>query len=182
MLFEKPGKENTAVTVQLALEEAKKRGIKHIVVASITGETAKHLLDAKGFDIAVVTTVYGYPNDINGCRTPMEVRKELESAGMTVITAGHALSSVERALSTKFSGIYPIEIMAHTLRMFGAGVKVCVECATMAADAGAVPIGAEVMCIAGTGGGADAAVVLKAAPSHRILETKIVDIICKPHL
>lgn len=182
MLFEKPGKENTEATIKIALEEAEKRGIRHIVVASVTGNTAKQFLAVKGFDITVVTTVYGYPNDINECRTPKEVRRELEDAGMTVITAAHSLSGVERALSTKFSGIYPVEVMAHTLRMFGQGVKVCVECATMAADAGAVPIGAEVMCIAGTGGGADAAAIIKAAPSHRILETKVVDILCKPHL
>ena len=40
MYFEKAGKENTQKTLQIAKEEALKRGISHIVVASTFGDTA----------------------------------------------------------------------------------------------------------------------------------------------
>jgi hypothetical protein len=42
MYFEKAGKENTRKTLQIAKEEALKRGISYIVVASTFGE--QHLL------------------------------------------------------------------------------------------------------------------------------------------
>ena len=51
MIFEKAGRENTAATVELVKKTAAERGIKHIVVASNTGETAALF---KGMDINVV--------------------------------------------------------------------------------------------------------------------------------
>ncbi|MEM4155120.1 MAG: pyruvate kinase alpha/beta domain-containing protein, partial [Archaeoglobaceae archaeon] len=42
--FEKPGAENTETTLKLAVERAKELGIKHVVVASSYGETAKKAL------------------------------------------------------------------------------------------------------------------------------------------
>ena len=180
--FEKPGKENTDKTIELAIAYAKEHGIKNIVVASGSGFTASKLKAyASDFNIAAVTLAYGYKEE-NKNSFPNEVRKELENAGMRVVTAAHALSGAERSMSAKFTGVYPIEIMAHTLRMFGQGTKVCVECSTMAADCGAVPSGEPILAIAGTGGGADTALILKAAPTQHILNTKICEIICKPSL
>lgn len=47
-----------------------------------------------------------------------------------------------------------MEIIANTLRMFGQGVKVCVEVATMALDAGLIPYGEDVIAagVSGVGG------------------------------
>lgn len=73
-------------------------------------------------------------------------------------------------------------IIANTLRMFGQGTKVCVECASMAADNGAIPTGEPIIAIAGSGSGADTAIVLKAANTHKILDTKICEYLCKPTL
>lgn len=52
-----------------------------------------------------------------------------------------------------FHGVYPVEIIAAALRMFGQGTKVCVEVATMAADAGMIPSGEPVIVVGGTGPG-----------------------------
>ncbi len=178
MYWEKPGIECTDKTVQLAIEAAREKGIKHIVVASNTGKTAEHFAD-KGFDVVCVTHV-------NGFRSPGENemkeddRQRLVQKNMKVLTTTHALSGAERALSNKFSGIYPIEIMANTLRMFGQGVKVCVEISTMALDAGMIPHGEHIIAIGGTGRGADTAVIIKPAHAMDILSTRIEEIICKP--
>ena len=50
----------------------------------------------------------------------------------------------------------------------------------MAADCGAIPSGEDVIAIGGTSEGADTAVILKAAHSLRILDTKISEYLCKP--
>ncbi len=97
---------------------------------------------------------------------------------MQVVTATHVLSGAERGLSNRFTGVYPVEIIAHTLRMFGQGTKVCVECAVMALDAGAIQPG-PVVCVGGTGAGADTAWILRPAHAQNILDTKLDRLICK---
>ena len=111
---------------------------------------------------------------------PVELRRYLLDEGFNVCTAAHALSGAERSLSTTFGGAYPVEIIAHALRMFGQGTKVCVEICAMAADAGYITGVEPVVAVGGTGSGADTAIVLRPEVSNRILKTKIDRIICKP--
>jgi len=51
----------------------------------------------------------------------------------------------------------------------------------MAADGGLVPTDEDAISIAGTGRGADTAVVLKPVNSHNFFDLKIREILCKPH-
>jgi len=74
------------------------------------------------------------------------------------------------------------EIVAYTLRTMGQGFKVCLEIACMAADAGLVSVKKEAICIAGTGTGADTAVVLTPANAQGFFELKVHEIVCKPRL
>lgn len=181
MYFEKPGKENTKETLQAAVRTAKERGISHLVIASTGGETPQLLEDTEGLNVVIVTTATGskIPNEN---RVSAKRRAEWLAKGYQVCTAAHALSGAERGISSVFHGVYPVEIIAAALRMFGQGTKVCVEVATMAADAGMIPSGEPVIVVGGTGQGADTALILKAANSCRILDTKIEEIICKPLL
>ena len=78
--------------------------------------------------------------------------------------------------------MYPAEIMSGTLRMFGQGIKVCVEISIMALDAGAIPHGENVIAVTGTGRGADTAAILTPAHAAKVFKTKIHEIICKPYL
>ena len=166
MLFEKPGMENTAATVELALRAAKERGIKDIVVATGRGDTAllfkEHMKDIR---LTCVTYAYGFGKPgANPMRD--ERRRELIDMGCRLVTAAHALSGAERSISRSFGGAYPVEIMAHTLRM--------------AADAGCVIPGEPVICIGGTGRGADTAMILRPAYTAQALDTRIDEFICKP--
>lgn len=72
--------------------------------------------------------------------------------------------------------------MANLLRAFGQGTKVCIEIIMMACDGGCVDIGEKVIAVAGTGSGADTAVLATAAPSTKITSLRIHEIICKPIL
>lgn len=178
MYFEKCGKVNTEMAVELALKAAADNGINYIVVASNEGDTAK-LLENCGINVVVVTHVNGF-RETGVQEMPAETRTKLESYGFKVYTSTHALSGAERSLSSKFGGISPIEVMAQSLKMFGQGVKVCVEISTMALDAGIVPYGEDIIAIAGSGRGADTAVIIRPAHGANILETKIKEIVCKP--
>ena len=181
MYFPKKGSSNTAATVEAALRVAGERGIRHIVVASVSGKTAFRLAGGDGVQVTCVTLAYGFSE--NGKNTMAEeTRQKLRDKGVTVVTASHALSGVERGVSKQGGGMYPAEIMSETLRMFGHGVKVCVEVAIMALDAGAIPHGENVIAVAGSGSGADTAVFLSPAHANKVFQTRIHEIICKPYL
>lgn len=182
MIFSNPGIENTADTVQAAVARARELGIKQLVAASYRGTTARYLLPyAKEFEIVIVGQVYGYRA---GDPNPMaeDTQQEIRLAGMQLLFTTHVLSGAERGLSNKFQGVYPVEIMAHTLRCLGQGTKVCVEISTMALDGGLINEEQDIIAIAGTSKGADTALVIRPAHAQRILDTKIQEVICKPRL
>jgi hypothetical protein len=52
----------------------------------------------------------------------------------------------------------------------------------MAADAGLIRTDENAIGIGGSGGGSDAAIVLKPTNTHTFFDMKIKEIICKPHL
>ena len=180
MYFTEQGKAGTQRTVELALRATMEKSIGHIVIASNSGETVKHLIGSE-INVVCVTHAYGFAEKGKN-EMPDDVRAYLMEHGIKVITTTHVLSGVERGLSSKFGGMYPAEIMAHTLRMFGQGIKVCVEIAVMALDAGLIPYGEKIIALGGTGEGTDTAALLTPAHAQHVLETRIHEIICKPEL
>ncbi|MGB9867915.1 MAG: pyruvate kinase alpha/beta domain-containing protein [Bacillota bacterium] len=178
--FDKPGPENTEATAKLALARAKELGIGHLVVASNTGATAMHFLNAD-VKLVVVTHHVGFSSPGTD-EMPEAARQQLRAAGASVLTTTHLFANVERAATNKFGGIYVGGIISETLRLLGQGTKVCVEIATMALDAGLVPYGQEVIAVGGTGRGADTAIVIKPAHARNFFDTQIMEVICKPRL
>ena len=181
MYFDKPGKNNTDQTLKLAAERAKELGTKEVVVASTSGDTAYRAMQSfDGYRLTVVTYHCGFKEPFKN-RMPDEVRQDIESKGVRVIASSHALSGVERSVAKKHSGIYPVLLIADTLRLLGQGTKVAVEVAVMAADAGALS-GADIISIGGSGNGADTALVLKPAHQNNFFDLRIREIICKPRV
>ena len=178
--FEKPGKQNTDKTLKLAVERAKQLGIKYLVVASSTGETAKKALKiAEGLNLVVVTYHTGF---IGVGKNSMDSETEnfLKQNGVTIVRQSHILSGLERSISRKLGGVSRTEAIAEALRsLFGHGLKVCVEIAIMAADSGAIPI-EEVVAVGGRSRGADTAVVVLPAHMNNFFDMQIKEIICMP--
>jgi len=178
MLWEKKGPENTVGTVEAALKRAAELNIKNIVVASNTGKTAEHFLD-KGFLITGVTHHTGFKNPGENEMTA-DMKEKLTRKGIQILTTTHLLAGVDRAVRLKFGGLYPAEIIASALRILGQGVKVCVEVACMALDAGLIPYNEEIVSVAGSAQGADTACIIVPAHSHQFFDTVIKEIICMP--
>lgn len=181
VLFDKPGKENTEATLRYAIEIASALGNKKLLISSTTGYSAKKALEIipEGFHLIVVTHQQGFKEE-NTNEFDAEFRRELIEKGHDVLTTTHALSGVERTFRKKFGGLYPAEIVANALRMFSEGVKVAVEIAIMAADAGLVRTDEWIVSCGGTGRGLDTAMVLKPANSSKIFDFKVGTIICMP--
>ena len=178
--FEKPGKENTHRTLELAKNRAEELGIKTILVASTRGDTGVKACEAfPGYDVVVVTHSVGF-KEPNYQELTDENRAAIEAAGGKILTCQHAFGGVGRAVRKKL-GTYELEeLIAYTLRLFGEGLKVAVEIALMAADAGLVRTDEPVVAVAGTGKGADTAVVLKPANAQTFFDLKVLEVLCKP--
>jgi uncharacterized protein len=180
--FHSVGKANTAATIQLAKKRSDELGIKRIIVASTAGDTA---LEAdkvfKGYGLIVVSHMTGMKSP-NAQEFDPKVKEQIERNGGVVLTTTHALAGVARAVRMQLNTYEVPEIMAHTLRIFGQGMKVVCEIALMAADAGLVRTDEDVISIGGTGRGADTAVVLRPANTHTFFDMKVKEIICKPRL
>jgi len=184
LYFEQVGAVNTAEIVKAAVGRAIELGLGYIVLASSTGATAREALaagEAAGYRGKwVVVGSHVGSREAGQNRMEEQARRELEAQGASVFFGTHALSSVSRSFRQKWGGIDMLETIADVLRRFCAGVKVCVEIAVMAADAGLVPVDQDIVAIGGTGGGADTAVVLRAANQNRFFNLKIREIIGMP--
>lgn len=178
--FEIPGKQNTESVLELVKNYAQAEGVRNIVVASTTGETGvKASKVFRGFNVVVVSHHVGFQE--NGVwELKEENRRKILENGAKILTATHALSGVERGVRKKFGTIMPLELIAHTLRLFGEGTKVCIEITIMAADAGLISVDREAIAIGGTGRGADTALVIKPATASRFFDLEIKEIIAKP--
>ena len=180
--FDSMGPENTNEALRLAKERADELGIKTIVVASSTGATALKAADVfTGQRVVAVSyfTGFGEPGEQ---RFTAENREKFEGKGGTVVTMTHAFGGLNAAVRDKFSTHLFGDIMANTLRIFGHGLKVAVEIAMMAADAGQTVPDEEIVAIAGKGKGADTAIVVTPVNVTRFFDMKVKEIICKPRL
>ena len=107
----------------------------------------------------------------------------MQGLGVAVHTGIHALGDgVGSAFSDKYGGRAPEEIVRETLYCFGQGMKVAVECALMAADAGLLDVKRETVSIAGTDEGADTAIVLKPAYPRHFHKLQILEVLAKPRM
>jgi hypothetical protein len=180
LYFSDPGEANSDETLQTAKERAEELGIKNVVIASTRGETGLKAVDVfKGYNVVVVPHVTGL-REPGVQEMSDEAIEKIKAAGGKVIIAAHTFSGIDRAIQAKWDTMYPAGIIAQTLRLFGQGMKVVVEIAAMAADAGFIPVDEDVLVISGSGRGADTAVVMKAANSHRFFDMVVREIIAKP--
>lgn len=184
--FESGGKHNTDDTLKLAREKAAEKGIKNVVLASITGFSAEKALEAfkdTGVKLTVVS-LRGPPG------SPFPGFPE--SLRLRLLGEGHNFCY---ASDIKYH--FPEDVQKALCR-FSEGLKVCVEVTLVATDAGFLQPREEVIALGGTGrlgyekgGGLDTAIIIEAIKSKDFLnlETifgkkeerrKIKEIICKP--
>jgi hypothetical protein len=180
--FEKPGPKNTARTLEIARQRADELGIRTVLVASTWGRTGVQAAKVfEDYDVVVVTHSTGFSQP-NVQELEEENRVAIEEAGVTILTCQHAFGGVNRAVRRHLGTYMNDEIIAYTLRTFGEGMKVCFEIAVMAADAGLVRVGEPCIVIAGSGRGADTAVVLVPSHTQDFFDLHVMEVLAKPHL
>ncbi len=157
--FEEPGSQNTSETIKAAKKAALDLGLKHVVVASGSGTTGVKVAEEfkdSGVKVVVATEYAG------AVEFSEKNRKKLEKLNATVVTSMHAFLSPADSISKIYANhCSENTIIKDVLRRFSQGTKVATEVVMMATDAGAIPAGEDVVAIAGTGEGADTAIIIK---------------------
>lgn len=173
--FEDLKPENTEITLGLAKERATTLGIGKLILASTTGTTARKALAffaGSGMRLIVVPHQFDFKRKENPF--PQELVKTLRDAGHEV-----HFGTMLFHTGDLYGATTPV-VMANLLRCFSQGVKVCFETVLMAADAGLVASGEKIIAVAGTGRGADTALVMQAASSQHLRNLRVNEILCKP--
>jgi len=150
----------TEETLRLAKRRGDDLGIRHFVIASSTGFVAKKALDVLA-DRALI-----FVGEVREWYDKGFL-KELENKNVPVIFSHEV----------KYSYVSDVQV---AFRRLSEGAKVCPEIVMIAADKNLIPVGKEVIAIAGTGSGADTSMVIVSAKSKNFRELKIRELICKP--
>lgn len=184
--WDNKGPNNTIDTLELAYKRALELDIENIVIASNSGSTVDELLkiinskeNPETHNIVCVTHHVGFTKPGKD-EMSAEKRKTFGDKGIKLLTTTHLFAGVDRGVRNKFGGVYPAEIIAQTLRIFGQGIKVAVEISCMALDAGLIPFGESIIAVGGSGKGADSAIVINPAHGNNFFDCEIPEIICMP--
>lgn len=181
--FEKEGEDYTDELISAVKDKLESsNNIKRVLIASASGKSALKLYDAIGDDdveIINVTHHMGFsgPNESD---ISDEMIKKLEAVGIKTYFGGHAFSGAARGVTNKYGGYSPLDVVADTLRMFAHGIKVAAEISIMAADAGLIPVGEEIIAIGGRGHGVDSAVILTPVNAKNLFDLEFHEIIAMP--
>ena len=183
LYFEKPGSQNTDLTLQAARQRCLDLGIQRVVIASTHGNTGLKALEIfKGTNVQIIVVGISYSYQSEGWSMDSDVRKRLEDLGAKVLISHHALGDdINAGLSGEMK-IHPNQIIAETLRRFSQGMKVAVEITIMAAEAGLIDTDHEVIAVGGTHQGVDTAIVVKPSYARNFLSYEIHEILAKPRI
>ena len=172
--LEQAGQDNTPAVFDVVGRALSELDIHKVVLASTRGDTARYAMDwVKGQDVRLIVVPHQYGFG-PGQRFPPELVERARQEGHEVYF-GTMLFHQE-----KLFGEGPAQWVANFLRAFCQGVKVCVEILLMAGNAGLVQEGEQVVVVAGTGRGADTALVMTGATSGNLKAMHISRILCKP--
>ncbi len=188
-LYDQEGIENTTATLNKAYDRARQLGIRQLVVATTTGQTALDCAELMPELEIIGVTMHAIDREIQVSRYGRKVKAKdpqiMERArqkGVRFYTGVHPFhGAVSSALRDALGGYSAHDVMAELLKsVFSTGTKVAIECAIMAADGGFLEMDQDIIALGGYRGGADTALVLKPAFSYRMFEMRIREVLCYP--
>ena len=179
--FDEPGGDNTEEVFRITKKRAAELGIKTVVIATASGNTGVRATEVfKGKKVVAVTLPTGFWKP-NTQELTKKNRQKIIANGGFILTTTPLFGGISRPMQEKFNTHTIGSTIADALRLMGQGMKVAIEISVMAADAGLVRTDENIVAIAGTGVGADYAIVLKPVNSNDFFNLKVREILCKPH-
>jgi len=183
--FEKAGPQNTEKALEIAKKRADQFGIKDIILASTSGgvaEKAAIVFNPKEYNLIVITHAYYFVGSKVRQEFPEEKMDELRSKGLKIHSGTHSMSGIERGLRLKNEPWIFVDLLARLMGIiFSQGTKVCIEMASTVCDAGLIQdLDRDIICVAGTGRGADTVCMIKPAPTSDFKNLRLKAVLAKP--
>jgi len=183
--FEKPGPLNTDKALEIAKKYADQFNIKDIILASTSGnvaEKASEIFDLREYNIVIVTHAYYFTGSKLRQEFPEDKLEELSKKGLKLHSSTHSMSGIDRGLRINKEPWCFVDLMARIIGLqFSQGTKVCIEIAATACDAGLIKnLDRDVICVGGTGRGADTVCLIKPAPTSEFKDLRVKAILAKP--
>jgi hypothetical protein len=183
LYLDKAGPKECPACLAAAAERARELGLRYAAVATTSGRTALELAKAlkkAGAKCRVIGVGYAANYAAKWGRLEKKFTAPAEKLGAVFMAATHVLGGVNAAVADKFGGATPGRLVAQTFYTMGQGMKVAVEVALMAADAGLLPTDGEALALGGAGEGADTALVLTPACSAQLFGMRVHEVVCLP--
>ncbi len=184
LMFDKPGYKNTKECLEVVMDAVSQGLASQVVVASTHGDTglecARYFSSIDEINrptLVVVTHNAGF-KEFGKTEMTTQTRQEIEELGGKVFTGTMPFRNIGTAIRQTM-GYSQQDLVANTLRIFGQGMKVCVEIVLMASDAGLLDE-RDCIAVAGTARGADTVALLSPAPSNRLFDLKVRQVLAKP--
>jgi len=164
--FDEPGKQNTEEVIEAVKNALRETKIDYLIIASTSGETALKFANAlKDKKIRMICVSEPPSRQIWNNGWPCikhEIREELEKHGVIIVDRVPYKFHDSVLEMAKWYTPIPEHIVGDTLAFVGGqGLKVAVEVMFMSVQAGYVEPNKEAIAVAGYGGGADTAVIVK---------------------
>ena len=164
--FDKPGKQNTDDVIEAVRTSIRETNMSYLIVSSTSGETALKFVKAlKDQKLRIICVSEPPSRKTWGDEWPcisQATRKKLERHEVTIIDRVPYKFHDSVLEMARWYTPTPEHIVGDTLAFVGGqGLKVAVEAMFMAVQAGYVAPNREVIAVAGYGGGADTAVIVK---------------------
>ena len=163
--FDEPGEGNTQLVIEAVSQRLEAGGIKKVIAASTSGETAaKFARSLKGMVELICVSQAPYLREW-GQEWPclkQKFRRQMERLGVAIIDRAPYVFHNSVLEAAPWSDAFPERLVKETLYCFGQGMKVAVEVVLMAVSCGYVTPFEDVIGVGGSGKGADTAIVLRA--------------------
>lgn len=176
--FDALGPQNTDVIIEIIAKYVASSNVDYILVASTSGKTALKFAKAlKDRKIKILCVSEPPSRKIWGSPCPSidpYIREELEKLGVIIVDRIPYKFHDSILEVAKWFFPIPEHIMGDTLAFVGGqGLKVAVEIMFMAVQGGYIEVGSEVISVAGYGGGADTAIVVKTCFPEMVFSPKV---------
>ena len=163
--FDEPGEENTKLVIEAVSQRLEVGGIRTVIVASTSGETAvefAHSLKGKADLICVSEAPYRREWGEEWPCMKQKFKQELEGLGANIIDNAPYIFHNSVLEAARWPGAFPERLVKETLYSFGQGMKVAVEVALTGVSCGYVTPYEDVIGVGGSSKGSDTAIVLRA--------------------
>lgn len=176
--FDEPSGQNTEEVIEAVKDALRETKIDCLIIASTSGETALKFANVLKDEKVTMICVSEPPSrQIWGNEWPCikpTIREKLEKHGVTVVDRVPYKFHDSVFEMAKWYTPIPEHIVGDTLAFVGGqGLKVAVEVMFMTVQAGYVEPNKEVIAVAGYGGGADTAAIIKTCFPENLFSAEV---------